>query len=61
MSFLERIDEIAAKEIQDFREILCAWLLSHLLPQKCSDGKQAQFVLLADGVCANLTVTMWAK
>ena len=34
-----------------FREIVCVWLLLHLLPQSCCDGKQALLVLLVEGVC----------
>ena len=34
-----------------FREVVGTWLLSHLLLQKCSDGKQALLVLLVDGEC----------
>ena len=34
-----------------FRETVGPWLLSHLLPQNCCDGKQALLVLLVGGVC----------
>ena len=44
----QRIAEIAANEIGGFREIVGAWLLSHLLPQKLLRW-QADSVLLVDG------------
>ena len=37
--------------MHDFREIVGAWLLSHLLPKSCCDGKKALLVLLVNGVC----------
>ena len=49
MSCVKEIAEIAAKEIQGFGEMVGAWLLSHLLPKSCCDGKQARLVLLVDG------------
>ena len=51
MPCVERNSRNRRERIQGFREIVGAWLLSHLLLKSCCHGKQAQSVLLVGGVC----------